>query len=76
MVRIVIMFAAGVLFLALGIRNLTLPEFNYLLIAGYFLAGAGLILYAWLLRKTGKGNIAAAIVFVVGFILTITGNYF
>jgi hypothetical protein len=75
MVRIIIMFAAGTLFLAFGVRYLMTPGFNYLLVAGYFLAGAGLLLYAWLLRKTGKRNIFAAIVFIIGFILTVTGNF-
>jgi hypothetical protein len=76
MVRIIIMFAAGILFLGLGVRNLTLPVQNYLLIAGNFLAGLGLLLYAWTLRTTGKGNIVAAIIFIAGFILTIAANYF
>ena len=75
MVRLIIMLIAGILFLALGVRSLIIPGLSYLLIAGYFLTGTGLLLYAWLLRKNGKGAMAAAIVFIIGFILTITGNF-
>jgi hypothetical protein len=75
MVRIIVMFLAGFIFLAMGIRNLSLPNLNYVLIAGNLLTGFGLILYAWLLRQTGKGNIIAAIIFIVGCILTVTGNF-
>ena len=75
MVRLIVMFAAGFIFLAMGIRNLSFPNVNYLLIAGNLLTGFGLILYAWLLRKNGKGNMAAAAVFIVGCILTVTGSF-
>lgn len=75
MVRLIVMFVAGLLFLAIGVRSLSFPNANYVLTAGNFLTGFGLILYAWFLRKNGKGNLAAAIVFIVGCILTVTGNF-
>jgi hypothetical protein len=76
MVRIILVFVGAVLLIALGVRSLIQPSANYLPIAGYFIAGAGLLFYGWQLRKNGKGNVIAIAIFIIGFILTIAGNYF
>lgn len=76
MARIILVFAGAVLLLALGVRHLLMPGFDYLTVAGYFIAGAGLLSHGWLLRKNGKGHLVSIIIFIVGFILTIAGNYF
>ena len=77
MVRIILVFAAAILLIALGVRSLTQPFFGvqYLSTAGYFIAGAGLLFYGLMLRKNGKGNVVAIVIFIIGFILTIIGNF-
>jgi hypothetical protein len=74
MIRPTIMFVAGFVFLALGVRRLANSDAGYLLAAGNLLTGAGLLLYAWLLKKNGKSNVIAAGVFILGCILTVVAS--